>query len=266
MTSMRQIYDLTRRTGDFGVEIEVEADNLPDQVDGFNKEHDGSLRGEAAEFVFTGPCSKEKAFKHLDRLYKAYGARGTRLNNSYRCSVHVHVNVQEFNPLQLANFFILYATFEEYLVKYCGEPREGNLYCLRLRDAEYPAQVFLKAVQNNSFHQFATDRLKYSAVNLAAIPKFGSLEFRAMRGADTAEEIKIWIGLLDKLRTAALTYAHPSEIMGELSQQSPEGFARSVFGELFEKVPFTGNWEDVVYENIRFVQEIAYQPNYERYL
>ena len=262
MINVRNKFDLHSTKGTYGVEVEVEGDGLPDRVDGFNKEADGSLRGESAEFVFAGPCGLKPAMNRIDNLFQAYKLNWTNLRNSYRCSVHVHANVQDFTIPQVANFVTLYAIFETYLVKYCGEHREGNLFCLRLEDAEFTIRRFLDALCENSFRHLASDNLRYSAINLKALLTYGSIEFRAMRGPDTADEIKDWVKLIDCLRTAAQEYNNPVEIVEQLSGQGPEAFAEQVFGKLLEKLPVDDNWRDVVLSNVRMVQDLAYIPDY----
>lgn len=260
--TVRSIYGFNKTLGTYGVEVEVEGDNLPAASVGFIKEHDGSLRGESAEYVFKGPVSKKGAVNRINNLYKAYEETGTKVRNSYRCSVHVHMNVQEFTMTQVANLFVLYATFEEYLVKYCGEHREGNLFCLRLSDAEYTVQTFIKGLVKGRYDLFQSDNLRYAAINIAALAKYGSMEFRAMRGTDSAKDIIDWINLLDCLHVAARKFKNPLEIVEQASLRGCDVLADDIFGDLLELLPLEGNWADVMFENIRMVQDVAYQPTY----
>jgi len=256
------LFDLETAVGDYGVEVEVEGDDLPHHVPGFIREEDGSLRGESAEYVFDGPVSKPSAIRRLKVLEDCYKLNNSVIKNSYRCSVHVHMNVQQFNMAQVANLFVLYATFEEYLVKYCGSHREGNLFCLRLADAEFTVQAFIKALKSREVEQLSSDNLRYSAINLAALGKYGSMEFRAMGGTDDINDVINWIELLDCLKRAALRYATPVEILEQTSKLGSRQLAESVFGELLDLLPLEGNWEDVMFENMRMIQDIAYQPTY----
>jgi hypothetical protein len=256
------VFGNTKTTGTFGVEVEVEGVNLPARVDGFHRLRDGSLRGESAEYVFKGPAVKSLAVSRLRRLYNRYEREGSVINNSYRCSVHVHVNVQDFTLTQVANMFVLYAMFEEYLVKYCGEHREGNLFCLRLQDAEYTVDQFTNALVEEHWRLLSSDTLRYSAINVTSLRKFGSLEFRSMRGSNDVEDIVNWVNLLDKLRVAALRYTTPVQIVEQVSGQGPEEFAQEVFGDLLQVLPLEGDWAGVIFENLRMAQDIAYLPTY----
>ena len=261
-SNIRTIFGHNVTQGTYGIEVEVEGDNLPPQVNGFDRTADGSLRGESAEFVFKGPASKSLAIKRINALYKAYADRGTVLRNSYRCSVHVHMNVQEFSMSRVATLFILYAMFEEYLVRYCGPHREGNMFCLRLKDAEEPVDTFLSCLARKRFDGLNSDRLRYAAINLAALGKYGSLEFRAMRGPDTAQEIIDWVNLLDCLRVASGRFTSPVDLVEHISLLGSHALAEEVFGDLLGTLPLDGDWGEVIFENMRMVQDIAYIPRY----
>lgn len=262
MPKVIDVFPVDATDGTFGIEIEVEGNNLPDSAPGFQKEHDGSLRGESAEFVFRGPVDKKATIKRIRGLYSKYKQVGTTLNNSYRCSVHVHINVQQFTMTQVANMFTIYALFEEYLVKYCGEHREGNLFCLRVSDAEYTCQAFLRALETQSYGDLRSDRLRYSAINLAALGKYGSLEFRAMRGSNDVQDIINWVELLDCVRTAALQYDSPRDIIEGMSGIGCAQLAEDIFGDLLGVLPLEGDWEHVIMQNMRMIQQIAYIPDY----
>jgi hypothetical protein len=67
---VRDIFALDKTEGLIGLEIEVEANNLPDRVPGFHREYDGSLRGESAEFVFRGPVGRKEAEDRVQELVK----------------------------------------------------------------------------------------------------------------------------------------------------------------------------------------------------
>jgi hypothetical protein len=255
---VREAFGLGVTEGLVGLEIEVEGRHLPDDVVGFRKMGDGSLRGESAEFVFKGPTSRIGTGRRVNKLFNAYKERGTRLDNSYRCSSHVHLNVQEFTMTQVVNLFVLYAIFEEYLVKYCGEEREGNLFCLRIRDAEYTTALLRKAIETSNYGLLDTEEIRYGAVNLSALGKYGSVEFRSMRGVDSPEEILTWIDLLLSLHKAAQEYASPKDILKEFSISGPRKFASGIFGELLNSLPFENNWEEIVFSNMRMIQDVAH--------
>jgi len=83
-----------RVRGDVGVEIEVEGNNLPQyDLDGWRVEHDGSLRGESAEYVFGRPRYVNEAKAFVDELCKTL--EPCDIQDSGRGGIHVHVNIRD---------------------------------------------------------------------------------------------------------------------------------------------------------------------------
>lgn len=261
--NVREIYGLRSTKGLIGLEIEVEGDNLPASIVHWKREHDGSLRGESAEYVLNRPLSREKAFEALDNVMEAYKASGSKIKNSYRCSTHVHINVQDMHMPQVYNMILLYMMFEEHLVRYCGEHREGNLFCLRVKDAVALVPVLARTAQTGEWRRFREDILRYAAINVTSLPKYGSLEFRSMRGTDNMEEIKVWVDLLLAIKEAAQSYEDPVKIIEDISMLGPDGLADKVFGNLLENLQLEDNWEEHVFSSMRTLQILAYAPNWE---
>lgn len=258
MLTIGKMFDLPRTKGEIGMEIEVEGLELPREVEGFIKEHDGSLRGEAAEYVFCGPVSREETEERLKRLFAAYEEAGSVILQSYRCSAHVHVNAQDMTMREITCMVLLYVMFEEYLVKFCGEHREGNMFCLRVKDAEAHLQAFIEVQETEDFGLLAGDELRYAAINFNALSKYGSLEFRSMRGTDNIDDLLTWVDLLRCLKAAAISYDDPCAIIEDISRIGPFQLAEKVFGDLLQKLPFDGDWEKVVFSNMQDTQQLAY--------
>ena len=192
MRNIRSLLHLNETKGDVGLEIEVEGTNLPLHVEGFTRVHDGSLRGpETGEYIFASPCNLRETKKRLKNLLTEYENHATIIDTSYRTSTHVHINMQEDDMVTVYNMIILYLIFEDYLVKYCGEDREGNLFCLRMRDAEALLPMLLRAASSRSWSALSNEWLRYAAINVCALSKFGSLEFRSMRGTDDLDAIYV---------------------------------------------------------------------------
>ena len=265
---VRDIYLVKQTEGEVGIEIEAEGTNLPRSPLGWKVEHDGSLRGpdknrtddlsHACEYVLPVPVARGKVKEVLHNLEAAYEKNNSQVAHSYRCSTHVHINVQELHMNQVYNFIVLYAMFEEFLVKYCGEERVGNLFCLRFQDAEAVIPTLIYAARHNVFRHLGSDKLRYSALNVASMAKYGSLEFRAMRGTREMEEIETWVKLLLCLKDTAVKYERPQDLVAEMSVLGAEGLARKTFGDLVNNLPLENDWEDIVWRNMREVQDLAY--------
>ena len=257
------VFTLAKTKGEIGIEIEVEGRNLPSEIPGWRREHDGSLRGEeTAEYVLRNPIERRSVSMMLNRITEAYADNRSRIDDSYRTSTHVHLNVQELTVTQVYNIITLYFIFEEYLVRHCGEHREGNLFCLRLQDAEAMLPILRIAAANGDMNVLRSDNLRYAAINVAAIPKYGSLEFRSMRGTSNMEAIKTWVDLLLHIKDAALRFDNPVEIIDSISALGTAGLAEEVFGDMVRHLPLDEHWEQVVFHNMRKVQLLAFARNW----
>lgn len=235
MTSVMKAFDVYKRrktSGDLGVEIEVEGHNLPGTQKFWNEEYDGSLRGECKEYVLRKPSSYEGVVEALDYLDKRYKMLDTKVYESVRAGVHVHVNVQDLSTVQLFTFITAYIVLEDLLVNFCGEYREGNLFCLRLKDADYLQYVLEKTAKDRDFQRFNNDILRYSSMNVVSLHKFGSLEFRAMRGTRDLGAIKNWAKVLLNLRDSACKFENPIKLIDWMSDSSTENFLELFLGDL----------------------------------
>ena len=200
----------------FGVEIEVEGNNLPRSIKGWEIVHEGSLRavnGEnGLEYIFSSPSNLRASVSRIEAFDTAMKTDGANPVFSSRTSVHVHVDVRDFSIVQWFNYIVLWGVFEEALIDFCGEERKGNLFCLSMKDAEGINSV-LRNVLITRRLSYNENAIRYAAVNIAATRKFGSLEFRCMRGTSEASIIIPWLEILASLREAATRYNSPEEIL-----------------------------------------------------
>ena len=194
------------KTGDIGLELELEATNaLPRDahIDGvvgkksramWNAKHDGSLRGNAMEYVVSTPVFVDELPHMVNGLFEAFTKAKTKLDNSNRCSTHVHINIGGYTIDQLTAIIALWTTFEEALINWCGEARLNNHYSLSSRNSVTMLEtweMFLRRGQTRF-----PEGLKYSALNLNTIWNFGSVEFRCGPAADNAEIPIKWASFL----------------------------------------------------------------------
>jgi len=257
-TAVGQYFTLTKHKGDFGIEIETEVKKLEDYPDSFfrsNKDgmtvppfsdwivhSDGSLRNVGYEFVFDRPKTFEESIKALDVF-----AEGTReikfLKNAPATSVHVHVNMADEELIVLANFLTLWSMFESILVNYSGETRRSNLFALPLRVAEgnlvYMKKVIDWAGRNPMMFPASDNGAKYSALNIARLSIFGSLEIRSFRGETDINEIKRWLSIINQVRMfAKIPGMTPTKIMEEVKENRYE-FIEKVFDKFTSSIRMT---------------------------
>lgn len=251
------------QTGEIGIEVEVEGSNLPPQLRYYwERISDGSLRGESCEYIFKKAFQRKTVGKALAYLEKKLSQDSTRVFPSPRTSVHVHVNVQDLSMTQVHNFILLYLLYETFLIKLCGEERAGNFFCLQNKDAEFISSFLAEMeprarVARASYH---TDELRYAALNINALSRFGSLEFRGMEGTIEAERISSWVSILLKLKDASRSFTNPSEMFNQLSLTGAHPFTEQIFQDDFNKVFTEDNplTMSKLHENIWRLQEIAY--------
>lgn len=254
--------------GDVGIEIEVEGENLPRVGKYWRNERDGSLRGpDNNEYVLQKPETLVGAKLALDYLKAAYAKNGAVIHDSVRAGIHVHVNVQKLNIVELYNFMTLYLILEDLLIKFCGEGREGNLFCLRARDAEYLLSQLENAATTREFRGILTsDDLRYSSMNVKAIGTYGSLEFRALRSTADMDRILMWATMLVGLRERAKHYTDPVDIIARFSEGEAEAFLDGCLQEHAAQFKKYEDWPRLIKEGMRRAQDIAFCVNWQEML
>jgi hypothetical protein len=254
--------------GDIGVEIEVEGRNLPLRVSGWRSERDGSLKGEEnIEYVLAEPATLQGVSKALATLDKAYQAHDSRVDDTVRAGVHIHINCQHLTMTQLYNFMTIYLILENVLVKWCGDYREGNLFCLRSCDAEYMLAIVRQAAldEKKAYRiRFHTDELRYASMNVKALGDYGSLEFRAMRGTRDLDLIYKWAESLYNIREFAKKFDKPSDIIEQFSFDGAETFLDNAVGEnsVMFKAECGDELQSMLFDGMRCAQDIAYSRDW----
>ncbi len=254
-----QFFGGEKISGEVGIEIELEGHPLPTGVTGkIPKEKrywvvtpDGSLRGEAAEYVLARPVDRKDVKAALDQL--AHNLEGVELEDSGRAGVHVHINVRDLTMVQMFTFVLLYLVFERVLVRFCGEQRQGNLFCLRVEDAEYLSYALHRAIKTRGYSHLSSDELRYASINLTALSKYGSLEFRAMRSPVAHEVIEQWVELLLALKDSACKFTDPEDLLIGVSQQGGIDFARQILGDK-QLILGDVDWNSEVMDGLRRIQ------------
>lgn len=255
---MRNPWDYRATDGqEIGIEIEVEGTGLPTQAPkGWLIRPDGSLRGESAEFVFEGPATRDETLLRLDNFAKAFA--GVKVNESYRTSVHVHLNAQDVRIKNIYTWIMLYTIFEDPLSYICGKDRIGNLFTLRAKDAEYYLDRLFAAVKDDYINILNDRQLRYTAVNSLALFAHGTLEFRSMRGTVDTELIQQWMNILLAIKDAAINkFENARDMVQRISSDGPDAFAELVFNK--EQINlFPVGWQDQTMEGMRLIQHIAH--------
>jgi hypothetical protein len=265
MTTIIEKYTrLAVRKGDVGIEIEVEGEDLPTPARYWRREQDGSLQGESAEYVLDKPVPEGEIDAALTYLDECYVGCGTEVYDSIRAGVHVHVNVQRMTGKQLATFMTAYYILENVLVRWCGDTREGNLFCLRACDAYAIVPNIAQAFISRYFTIIHDDDYRYSSMNPKPITAYGSLEFRSMRSTRDLSKVGLWAKMLLKLRDSSLKHENPVDLIYLMSGMGGEGFLDSIMGDYSKELRYDGCEVDIK-SGMRVAQDLAFCTKWDGY-
>lgn len=248
------------KKGGYGIEIEVEGNNLPHGLPGWAEHQDGSLRGESTEYVFASPLDYDASLKKLTELETAFRDSKSKLDFSYRTSIHVHVNVSDLPLVQVANFITTYFILEDVMFDFAGRDRAGNLFCLRGSDAQGLIQTLIASIRyGRPLDYLNSDQIRYSALNPKALVQHGSLEIRSFRGTEDFDAVRQWLTIVHQLRQSVGNFEDPQQIVASLSALGSDGFIRNIFNdetaELFLRRP---NLHQRLIEGVRLIQDFAF--------
>ena len=263
------------KAGDIGLEIECEGEKLfGAPLRWWVCHSDGSLRATnghpPVEYVLREPVSRQDLTKALGYLSKHLKASESKVVDSPRASVHVHLNCQTMTIKQVITMVLLYFVVEELLVEFSGEDRIGNMFCLRAKDAGYFLYTLENSIRQNNFSSdFSNEHLRYTSCNIASLSKFGSVEFRSMRGTVDPKLIELWVDILLSIKNQSLTLDNPQQICEKFNTLNPQGMLEFIFPDpnhlkWFKDHP---NLHNIIWDGIRRIRDIAYCiPEWERYV
>lgn len=244
----------------FGLECETEGRGLPDTApQTWNAVHDGSLR-DGMEYVTAGTVTPENVSKELNKLHKYIRESNGEVKYSFRCSTHVHCNVTDLTEWQTMNCIFSYMLFENVFMNFVDKSRVGNRFCLRFQDAQQLTTQVCRMIEKikiveaegsnmGMVHVMANlrqENLKYAALNLFTLKKYGTLEFRALEGTNDVAKINNWCIAIANWRKNAEEYANPRELFNAF-MEDPEAMAMKIFGHAQEQFLKPG-WKDQVEE------------------
>lgn len=252
------------KTGkEIGIEVEVESDNeLPTIIPNFPEwltKTDGSLRGLFnKEYVTNAPVSVLEYKKYIDALYTEL--EKPKINDSRRCGVHIHINIRDYEIEKVFNIITLYLMLENLLIAWVGKSREGNLFCLRAKDAEY---LVYKLIEDKTIGVFKNTLLyqdfKYASINVATISKFGSLEFRALETPQDKNKILKWIKIILCIKNYALKVDDVEKEFYKLSKEGIRNYLESIFdNSIVKELIKIPNYNELVIDSVREAQPLGY--------
>ena len=258
------LLNLKDTKGDVGIEIEMElqksnADPTKFQ-DSWRLEDDGSLKVNGVEFVLKKPVKFEDVPPLIDNLKYNLDASDMKIRPSIRAGIHIHVNMQQSTMKQVYSMICAYYPMESALTRFCGNGREGNLFCLRARDASGVVQTLETSLEQNDLMYLNTDNLRYAALNIRSLFNYGTLEFRALATTPELDLIVDWCRMLQKLKEYSHKLKNNWEPLHSISGDGPRKWMQDVFGpELFAKLDYPELEEDVIKDsrNIQYLVSLT---------
>lgn len=234
--SIKEAYNLRSYKGDVGIEIEIEGESLPDHMDDWRVEYDGSLKAnEAYEYITSTPVYIDDIQNHISVFEQSFKYKGGEIYDSVRAGVHVHVNVQNMSHTQVCTFATVYYIFENVLLDFCGDSRNGNFFCLKVDDAFGVMIQLQKSLNHLNFMGMHTDNVRYAALNWKPVTEYGSLEFRAFKTPTELYRVAIWAEILYKVKEYSLKFKTPLHALLHLKEMlksnSQDYVIRNVFSE-----------------------------------
>lgn len=225
-----------------GIEFEYEnvhVHNIPPNAYGefYDAVEDGSLRERGYEFRFREPFFGEDISSALDVMGDL--ARAYKFSTGPRTSVHVHLDCRDLSTQELHKLAIFYTATERALFNFAGAKRADSNFCVPW----YRSNVYFRFIANlkdkGADHKVVKENFsrlsRYSALNLAALSKHGSIEFRQMEGTADMARVKAWVNIIMCLKKAAREYPWKEyDILLHLSQVGANAFVQEIYGARLE--------------------------------
>lgn len=250
-TKIVDLLDLKHTKGDVGIEIEMELETPYNTNAPFKNvwrlEGDGSLKINGVEFVLKKPVEFSYVGTLIGKLKANLKENDMTILPSIRAGVHVHVNMQQSTLGQMYNMLGCYYPMETVLTRFCGNGREGNLFCLRSRDAAGVLKRVELSIKNESLTYLDTDDIRYAALNIRSLFNYGTLEFRALATTPDLGLIEDWCKMVQKLKEYSERVNSCWDCMYHISGNGGRSWLMEVFGpELFAKLDYPDLERDII--------------------
>jgi len=173
---------------------------------------DGSLHEGGVEFVFANPLfgvdiitALDDFEYHVPRLLH-HDSTGSSSNTS----THVHIDMREVSDDSLAGFMLLGFMLEPLIFNALAPNRANNIFCSPLvqakGDLQRLGQMYWELVAGNTdrANLYLDSIERYAAINLRAMQRFGTVEFRMFNHSHSAEELLLYINVVQSIKRAVV--------------------------------------------------------------
>jgi len=242
----------------YGVEFEIEYKRgveFKRAPEGWSVDPDEHSIRNGLEYVMDRPEDLISVRRTIDKFSEVVPT--DIVNDNGYAGTHVHCNVSDLTKNQLFNFILTYLSMENVLSKrFFGEDREGSLFCLRLSDADYLEKILRRVVVEDNLRLLEQENIRYCSLNVLSLFKYGTLEFRGLRGDGDYERVKDWIVVIHALKEFSRKVEDPIALL-TLSSKTAGEFAKEILPDLSKEE------QQEVYRGVRRVQGIAFEGSWE---
>lgn len=247
-----------------GVEVEVEGCRSTTGLDTnlWEIKEDNSLRDNGREFTTRGGLFGNDLDAACRNIMET--AERNRWKISERTGLHIHMDCRSLEHKEFALLCLLYALVERPLFRFIGDDRDTNVHCAPWFAAEHDLKhISAMMINENQETWEASIKIiqRYSALNLAALSKFSTIEFRHMKTTFDPTRLRFWINVIMSLRKFAVDFMANHESLDELlmcfSGEGPTRFFQQVFQEYSEPLVYPEMERDL-WAGITISQDLLY--------
>ena len=242
------------------VGIEVELEGLPYSKsiaigDYWELSKDPSLRDYGVEFRTRDGLWGEDlllALKDLDKYIENYEKKFNKISVSERCSVHIHLGMENCETWTLYNMTVLFIIFEKMLFNFGGKDRRDLAYCIPLTELNSLHSILDAMKQGRNGEDYpanACHTSKYSFFNTLSLTNHGTIEVRNLSGTKDPLIIFKWIKILLAIKAYAIYLGKDFNMELLPSRVSQEGlvpFVDKIFGTFAEDLMYPGWSKDLL--------------------
>lgn len=246
-----------------GIEHELEGVMDVRTVSGWRLEHDGSLRNSGIEYVFAGPQAGESAAESINNLAENFKKVKHTINE--RTSTHLHIDFNSNSVREVGRFILIYCILEDVLFQLCDDSRKDNPYCVSIRNSHVAMSCVSSMLQAGRISgDILSESYRYSALNMASLRTFGTLEVRMRETVIDPEELIFWINIFLAIKQYAVAWkkGSPGVIFKTISGEGVDRVMSDILSpvlweEVVRRVP---DAEALVYEGIRDLLGTVIRP------
>lgn len=231
-------FNLRRKKGDVGLELETEGENLPEGgiVPNWAGKPDGSLRN-GMEYI-SAPLLRKNVANEVTCLAAELVKRGARIAPTYRSSTHIHENYLDSTFGDVLGAYICWALVEPTVFRVLPAGRDGSLFCVSSYDSgDLP--LFVERLCDDiatGFVRGFQPRGKYSSLNISRLgpgdhEALGTLEYRVFPPSMNGDVIQTWCNWTGNIKEFVRRQDDPSYLeMVRWAEAFPVEFLSAIFG------------------------------------